>query len=226
MGRKWGGGSTKNLQGRYGNWNRRLADKKNMIRQKSSPRSPQIINGWPLIWIVLRVCSCMSAFYLGGFSDQSCEKIVFEPCPFRSVINSLSLITFGLLWLWQAFPQFIYFHNFSKNSFHPRTAVLYTLKNKPIGGFTLDNLQGFCFVFMSSTVTTQAVLTTTRAIYCKGVIQILAAIFCPLVTCNNVPAVSFHIILINLQWNFQNLNDNLCFSKPCQGYMMLQTWLQ
>ncbi len=42
----------------------------------------------------------------------------------------------------------------------------------------------------------------------NGVIQILAAIFCPLVTCSNVPAISFHNILINLQYNFQNLNDN------------------
>ncbi len=39
-----------------------------------------------------------------------------------------------------------------------------------------------------------------------GVIQILAAIFCPLVTCDNVPAISFHSILINLQYNFQTLN--------------------
>ncbi len=36
---------------------------------------------------------------------------------------------------------------------------------------------------------------------CIGLIQILAAIFCPLVTCNNVPAISFHNILINLQYN-------------------------
>ncbi len=79
----------------------------------------------------------------------------------------------------------------------------------------------------------------------NGVIQILAAIISPFVTCSNVPAISFHSILINLQYNFQNLNDkyflqmvlstsnqyqfhfidflsgsNLCFSKPCQGYMM------
>ncbi len=39
-----------------------------------------------------------------------------------------------------------------------------------------------------------------------GLIQILAAIFCPLVTCSNVPAISFHSILINLQDNFQTLN--------------------
>ena len=37
----------------------------------------------------------------------------------------------------------------------------------------------------------------------SGVIQILAAMFCPLVTCNNVPAFSFHKILINSQYNFQ-----------------------
>ncbi len=41
----------------------------------------------------------------------------------------------------------------------------------------------------------------------KDMIQILAAIFCPLVTCSNVPAISIHSILINLQYNFQNLND-------------------
>ncbi len=40
-----------------------------------------------------------------------------------------------------------------------------------------------------------------------GRIQILAAIFCPSVTCSNVPAIWFHNILINLQYNFQNLND-------------------
>ena len=40
-----------------------------------------------------------------------------------------------------------------------------------------------------------------------GRIQIFAAIFCPSVTCSNVPAISFHNILINLQYNFQNLND-------------------
>ncbi len=57
-----------------------------------------------------------------------------------------------------------------------------------------------------------------------GVIQILAAIFCPFATCSDVPAISFHSILINLQYTF--LNGEICvFSKPCQGYMMLQTWL-
>ncbi len=33
----------------------------------------------------------------------------------------------------------------------------------------------------------------------NGVIQILAAILCPLVTCSNVSAISFHSIFINLQ---------------------------
>ncbi len=42
-------------------------------------------------------------------------------------------------------------------------------------------------------------------IACIGVIQIFAAILCPFVTCSNVPAISFHSILINLQYNFQNL---------------------
>ncbi len=41
----------------------------------------------------------------------------------------------------------------------------------------------------------------------NGVIQILATIFCPFVTCSNVPAIQFYSSLINFQYNFQNLND-------------------
>ena len=40
-----------------------------------------------------------------------------------------------------------------------------------------------------------------------GVIQILAAIFCPFVTCSNVPAISFHSILINFQFNLNSQGE-------------------
>ena len=40
-----------------------------------------------------------------------------------------------------------------------------------------------------------------------GVIQVVTAIFYTFVTCSNVPAISSHNILINVQYNFQHLND-------------------
>ncbi len=54
-------------------------------------------------------------------------------------------------------------------------------------------------------------LSVTMEEHGPGRIQILPAIFCPLVTCNNVPAILFHNILINLQYDLQNLKDKIVF---------------
>ncbi len=52
----------------------------------------------------------------------------------------------------------------------------------------------------------------------------------PFVTCSNVPAISFHGVLMSLQYNLHCKDSEFpsnfdVVPKPCQGSRMLQTWL-